>query len=321
MAVQWLTRAPSAPRAATRQDKGPPLRAVLRQHWPLYAMLVPAFVLLALFSFYPLWGLSAAFVKYNPFKGLAGSEWVGLGNFRKVLTMRQAWPILRNTLGIASGKILGVELGAIVLALMLNEVRPKPYKQLVQTLTTLPHFLSWVIVGGIMTQILTSTGFVNVALGWLGIAPVRFLGDARIFLWTVIASGSWKEFGFEAVIYLAALTGINPDLYEAAAVDGAGRWARLRHVTLPGIRPTIVLLFCLSLGGVLYAGFDQLLVLQNPLVYSTGDILDTFVYRVGLKDANISIATTVGLVQSVVGFGLILLSYWLADRLADYRIF
>lgn len=284
-------------------------------------MLIPAAVFLALFHFYPLWGIGLAFVEYNPFKGLRGSPFVGLDNFKQVFTMRESWPIFRNTVVIAVGKIISGQLAALIFALLLHQVSTRYFKRVVQTMTTLPHFLSWVIVGGIMVQILSTTGGINAILQSMGLDPIRFLGNVKIFPWTLILSETWKEFGFGSVIYLAALTQINPDLYEAAAVDGAGRGARLRYITLPGISGTIVLMSCLSLGSVLNAGFEQVLVLMNPIVYATGDIIDTYVYRVGLLGSNFSLATAVGLIKSFLGFALILLSYWLADRLANYRVF
>ncbi len=297
------------------------LRAIWQQHWLLYVMLLPALVLLALFNYYPLWGLALAFVDYNPFGGLAGSPFVGLQNFATIFGGQEFWQILRNTVWIATGKIVAGQVAAIVLALLVYEITWRFYRRVLQTLTTLPYFLSWIIIGGVMVQVLSTTGTVDQALAAMGIRPIQFLGDAAIFPWTMIALDTWKGFGFGAVIYLAALTNINPDLYEAAAVDGAGRKARLWHITLPGITPTIVLMSCLSLGSVLNAGFEQILVLYNPVVYQTGDILDTYVYRYGILQANYSIATTVGLLKSVAGFFLILLSYWLADRFAGYRIF
>jgi len=176
-----------------------------------------------------------------------------------------------------------------------------------------------------MAQILARAGGVNQVITALGLPAIPFLGNAKIFPWTMIFSEVWKGFGWGAVIYLAALTGIHPELYEAAAVDGAGRWARLWHITLPGISSTIVLMSCLALGGVLNAGFEQILVLYNPMVYKTGDIIDTYVFRVGLVGQggmpDFSLGTAVGLFKSVIGFALIMLSYWLADRFANYRIF
>jgi putative aldouronate transport system permease protein len=301
--------------------KGRSFRDVWRQHWMLYVMLIPALVMLLLFQLYPLWGISIAFVKYNPFRGLAGSEFVGLSNFVDVFTRPQTFEIIRNTLYIAVGKIIVGQITAVVFALLVHEVRFRPYQRIVQTLTTLPHFLSWIIVGAVLINILSGSGAINSFLTTLGLPPIGFLRDKMVFPWTLILSDVWKGFGFGAIIYLAALTQINPELYEAAAVDGAGRWARLRYVTLPGISGIIVLMACLSLGNVLNAGFEQVLVLYNPVVYATGDIIDTYVYRVGLLGNNYELATVVGLFRAMIGFILIMLSYWLADRYANYRIF
>lgn len=306
-------------------EKKPPLRSVLRKDWMLYAMLLPALVLLLLFRFYPMWGILIAFKDYKFALGIMGSPWVGLDNFNTFFASRDAMNIIRNTVVISLGKIVLGTLASIVFALMLNEVRSRAFKRITQTATTLPHFLSWVIVGGIMIQILSSSGVVNRGLNALGMETVRFLGNPNIFPWTLILSDVWKGFGFGAVIYLAALTGINPELYEAAAVDGAGRLARIRHIALPGILPTIILMSCLSLGSILNAGFDQVLVLYNPTVMKTGDIIDTYVFRVGLVGQsgflNYGLASAVGLMKSIVGFFLIVASYWLAGKFANYRIF
>ena len=296
-------------------------RQVLQQHWMLYVMLIPAFVMLILLQLYPLWGISVAFVDYNLFQGLSGSEFVGLDNFAQVFGRPQTFNVIRNTIFIAVGKIVLGQLAAISFALLVHEVRFPLYNRLVQTVTTMPHFLSWIIVGAVLVTLLGTDGPVNGLLKLLGLQPIGFLRDKGIFPWTLILSDVWKGFGFGAVIYLAALTQIDPTLYEAAAVDGAGRGARLRHITLPGIAPTIILMAALSLGNVLNAGFDQILVLYNPVVYATGDIIDTYVYRVGLLEINYEIATVVGLFKAVVGFILILTSYWLAGKYANYRIF
>jgi len=204
-------------------------------------------------------------------------------------------------------------------------VRSHFFKRTVQTMTTLAHFLSWIIIGGMMVQILSTKGAVNQIVTSFGLEPIRFLSDPAVFPWTLIGLETWKEFGWGAVIYLAALTNINPELYEAAAVDGADRFQRMRHITLPGIKTLIILMSCLSLGGILSAGFEQVLVLYNPVVYKTGDILDTYIYRVGLVGSggmpDYSLGTAVGLLQGGVGFVLILVSYWLADKFANYRVF
>jgi putative aldouronate transport system permease protein len=308
-------------RRARVRDGDRSIRAALKRHWILYLMLVPAAVMLLLFHFLPLWGISIAFVDYNLFKGLSGSEFVGLKHFEAVFSRPQTWEVLRNTVFIAVGKIVLGLVAAVGFALLVHEVKFKPYQRIVQTITTFPHFLSWVIAGAVLVNILSSDGLLNSALDGLGLGTVGFLRDKTTFPWTLILSDVWKGFGFGAVIYLAALTQIDPHLYEAAAVDGAGRLARLRHITIPGITPIIILMACLSLGSVLNAGFDQILVLYNPVVYATGDIIDTYVYRVGLLELSYEIATVVGLFKSGVGFVLILTSYWLADRFANYRIF
>ncbi len=306
-------------------EKNPSLRSVFKKDWMLYAMLVPALVMLILFHFYPMWGILIAFKDYKFAEGILGSPWVGWQNFQTFFASRNAGNIIRNTVVISMGKIILGQITAVVFALMLNEVRPRLFKRLTQTATTLPHFLSWVIIGGIMIQVLGTSGLVNKGLTALGLDAVRFLGKPSVFPWTLILSDVWKGFGFGAVIYLAALTGINPELFEAAAVDGAGRFQRIRYITLPSILPTIILMACLALGSILNAGFDQVLVLYNPSVMRTGDIIDTYVYRVGLIGEggliNYGLASAVGLMKSVVGFFLIVASYWLAGKFANYRIF
>ena len=294
---------------------------VWRQHWMLYVFLIPAAVALVLFHYVPLYGIAIAFLRYNPARGILGSPFVGLANFARFLGRAAGLEVLRNTLVIAVSKIIVGQVAAICFALLLNEMKGAAFRRIVQTTTTFPYFVSWVIIGGVMLQILSSSGPVNTVVKAFGAQPIRFLGRPSVFTWTLVFSDAWKGFGFSAVIYFAALTAISPDLYEAAVVDGAGRWSRMRHVTLPGIGPTVILMSCLALGGILNAGFEQVLVLYNPRVYATGDIIDTYVYRIGLLERDYGLGAAVGLFRSVIGFFLILLSYWLADRLADYRIF
>ena len=307
-----------APRLEARKQS---FRVIWAQHWEMYLMLIPSAIFLALFRFFPMWGISIAFVDFNPFAGVLKSKFVGLDNFLRFFRSPNALPILRNTVFIAVGKIIVGEICAIIFALLINEVRVQAYRRVAQTLTTLPHFMSWVIIGGIMVSVLSTTGLVNQLIMALGLPAVKFLGSPAVFPWTLIGLEAWKGFGWGAIIYLAALTNINPELYEAAAVDGANRWQRIRHITLPGISSTIILLACLNLGNILNAGFEQILVLMNPLVETTGDIIDTYVYRVGLLRSDWSVGAAVGLFKSIIGFALILLSYYLADRLANYRIF
>lgn len=293
----------------------------VRRHLPLYLMLLPAVLGLVVFSYYPMYGLRIAFQDYDPLLGFDGSPWVGFGIFRRLLSLPDTWTILRNTVIIASGKIVLGQLLAIAFALMLNEIRVNWYKRTIQSLSYLLHFLSWLLFGGILLDLLSLDGVVNRGLGAVGLSPVFFLGNPTVFPATLIVSDVWKEFGWSAIIYLAALTGIDPALQEAAAVDGATRWQRVLHINLPGIMPTIVLLATLNLGWVLNAGFEQVLVLYNPAVYGTGDIIDTYVYRTGLLGFQYSLGTAVGLLKSVTGLVLITFAFYLARRFANYRIF
>jgi putative aldouronate transport system permease protein len=291
------------------------------RNWPLYAMISPALIVLALFHYYPMYGVIIAFQDFNPGLGFAQSPWVGLQNFEFMLALPDFGQIFLNTLVISVGKIISVQVVSIVFALMLNEVRSVFFKRAVQTFVYLPHFLSWIVLGGILFDILSAQGLANQTLGVLDIKPILFLGSNDWFQPTLIISNLWKEAGWAAIIYLAGLTGLDPALYEAAAIDGAGRWQRILHVTIPGILSLILLIACLDLGHVLNAGFEQVLTLYNPAVYSTGDILDTWVYRQGLISAQYSLAAAVGLVKSGLSFVLIIVSYWLALKVSDYRIF
>lgn len=286
-----------------------------------YFMMIPGFVWLTLFSIVPMFGIIIAFQNYNPGQGVFGSEFVGFETFEYMFSLNDTYSVFFNTIFIAIMKIVGNLFVPLVFALMLNEVRYLGLKRSIQTIVYLPHFLSWVILGGVLLDIFGFQGPVNQLLVMFGMDPILFFGRADLFPFLVVGSDIWKEFGFNTIIYLAALTGINPALYEAAGIDGASRLRMLWHVTLPGIRTTAVLLAVLSLGNVLNAGFDQIFNLYNPLVYSTGDIIDTWVYRAGLLNLQYELATAVGLLKSVAGFILISLSYYLAYRFTKYRIF
>lgn len=291
----------------------------LAKHY--YAMMIPGFVWLVLFSIVPMGGILMAFQDYNPGSGLFGSPWVGLAHFEYLFQLSDAFEIFRNTIVIAVLKILGNLFFPLVFALLLNELRIKVRKKGIQTISYLPHFLSWVILGGIMFDMFSLSGPVNQLIAAAGGKPIAFFAKPEIFTWLVVFSDVWKEFGYNAIFYLAALTAISESLYESASIDGATRWQQLWTITIPGIQTTVILLAALSLGNVLNAGFDQIFNLYNPVVYSTGDIIDTWVYRAGLIDLQYSLATAAGLLKSVVGFFLIILSYFLADKYAHYRIF
>lgn len=293
----------------------------LRKELPLHFMLLPSLILLFIFSYIPMLGIVIAFQDYSPATGFANAPFVGLANFEYVFQLPSFGSVIRNTLLIAVFKIVLHLIIPIAFALLLNEVCCARFKKVVQTITYLPHFLSWVILGGILVDILSpSTGVVNQILGWFGVEPIFFLGEPSIFPYTVIFSDVWKEMGFNAVIYLAALTGIDPTYYEAAVVDGASRWKQTIYITLPCLVPTIILLATLSLGNVLNAGFDQVYNLYSISVYSTGDIIDTFVYRLGLKDFQFSPSTAVGLFKGVISTVMIVLSYTIAYKTTGYKI-
>ncbi|GAA3407077.1 ABC transporter permease [Paenibacillus hodogayensis] len=294
----------------------------LRSEWPFHLMLVPGLLIILVYSYGPMAGIVMAFQNFVPVFGLWKSDWVGFDNFAYVFSLPDTLKVVWNTLAIAIMKIAAGLVAPVATSLLLNEVRQKWFKRSVQTLVYMPHFLSWIIVGGILINILSPTqGIVNDVLSLFGVEPVYFLGDNRWFRYVLVVSNEWKEFGFATIVYLAALTSIDPSLYEAAVVDGAARWRQTWHITLPGMRPVIVLMATLSLGSVLNAGFDQVFVLYSPQVYETGDIIDTMVYRMGLQQMQYSVATAVGLFKSVVSLLLISVSYWLAYRFANYRIF
>ncbi|RED54994.1 ABC transporter permease [Cohnella phaseoli] len=289
---------------------------------PLHLMMLPAVVLLILFSYLPMVGIVLAFERFNPSKGFFGSPFVGWDNFKYVMNMPGIGQVMWNTVYISLMKIVAGLIAPIAFALLLNEIVGNKIKRTIQTLIYLPHFLSWVILGGIMIDILSpSGGLLNSLLGTFGIEPIFFLGNERMFPYVLVLSDVWKEFGFGTIIYLAAITSINPSLYEAALCDGASRFKQTLHITLPGMAPIIVLMMTLSLGNVLNAGFDQVFNLYSPVVYRTGDILDTLVYRLGLLDAQYGVATAVGLFKSVVSTCFIVVSYLCAYRFANYRIF
>ncbi|OPJ64200.1 ABC transporter permease [Clostridium oryzae] len=286
-----------------------------------WIMMAPGYIWLILFSIVPMFGIIMAFQDFNPSIGIFKSPWIGLENFRYMFSMDDVRQVFINTIIIAVGKLIGNLIIPLIFALLLSELTIKKLVRPIQTIAYLPYFLSWVILANIVLNIFGVVGPINSFLGLFGIKPIVFFGRADMFRPLVIWSDIWKGFGYNAVIYLAALTGIDPALHEAAAIDGAGRFKRLLHVTLPGIKTTVILLAILSLGNILNAGFDQIYNLYNPLVYSTGDIIDTWVYRAGLVNLQYSLATAVGLLKSVVSFILIIISYVLADKFTGYKIF
>ena len=294
-----------------------------KRELPLHLMILPALILVMIFSYTPMAGLVIAFQKFIPSKGMFGDQqWVGLGNFKYVFSLPGFNQALKNTVVIAFWKIILGLAVPIVFALLLNEVSRSGFKRTVQTIVYLPYFLSWVVLGGIFLDMLSpSSGIINQIITALGGKSIFFLGDNRYFTPTLIVTDIWKNFGYGAIVYLAAILGIDTDLYEAAQIDGANRWRQTWHITLPGILSTIVLMTVLSMADILNGGFDQIYNLYSPAVYSTGDILDTFVYRLGIERTQFALSTAAGLFKSGVSLVFITASYWMADRFAGYRIF
>ena len=291
----------------------------LKKEASFHVMLLPAMILLLIFSYFPMVGVVMAFQNFVPSGGVLQfftSDWVGLENFRYIFALEQFRSALWNTLVIAVAKIVTLIVVPLILALLLNEVRNKAFKKTVQTIVYIPYFLSWVILGGILTDLLSPTsGIINKLITTLGGESIYFLGDNRYIQGVLVVSNIWKEAGYNTVIFLAALTGIDQSSYEAASIDGAGRWKQMLHITLPGILPMVMLVTILGLG------FDQVLNLYSPITYEKADIIDTLVYRMGLQQLQYSVSAAVGLFRSVVSFILISVSFALATKFANYEIF
>ena len=298
-------------------------RGRLKRELPFHLMLLPGVIIVFIYMYIPLSGLIIAFQKFVPAKGLFGNQkWIGWDNFIYLYNLPGAISALRNTVIIAFFKIVLHLVIPITVSILLNEITKTWFRRTAQTLIYLPHFLSWIILGGILIDILSpSDGIVNRLLGLFGVEPIFFLGSNDYFRGTLIVTDVWKEFGFNTIIYLAAITNIDPNQYEAATIDGANRFQKMLYITLPNMRMIIVLMMVLSLGNVLNAGFDQVYNLYSKQVYSTGDILDTFIYRIGLLDAQFGVATAMGMFKSVVSTIFISTSYYCAYKFADYRIF
>ncbi|WP_256756891.1 sugar ABC transporter permease [Cohnella sp. WQ 127256] len=301
------------------------LKRELKRNYALYLMLLPAIILVLVYSYGPMAGLAIAFEKFTPSKGIFGSEWVGWKNFEYVIGLPETIHILWNTVYIALMKIVAGLIFPILIAILLNELKIKWFKRSIQTVIYMPYFLSWIIVGGILYDMLGREGIVNTFLSYFNVSNIFFFGNDTLFPYLLVTTDLWKTFGYATIIYLAAIVSINPTIYEAAIVDGASRWRQTLHVTLPGMAPIIVLLATLSIGNVLNAGFEQVLVLTNnntnTLVLNSGEIIDTFVYRLGIANAQYGLATAVGLFKSCVSFFFVSLSYFLAYKLINYRIF
>lgn len=296
-------------------------RPRIRKYLPLYVMLAPVLIYYIIFAYGPMFGLVIAFKDYNVFDGIAGSPWVGLKHFRQFFGSMFAPRIIRNTLMISLFDLLFGFTAPIILALMFNEVTSARFKKTAQTISYLPYFISTVVIVSMFVKFLSlDGGLINRVLNLFGKESVYFLNESKYFWGLYTGMNLWKGLGWGTIIYLSSLTAINPELYEASYVDGAGRWRQLWHITLPGITNTIVVLFILRLGGLLSVGYESIILMYNPTIYETADVISTYVYRRGLQDADYSFATAVGLFQSVIGFVLVVLTNRISRRVSDISI-
>jgi putative aldouronate transport system permease protein len=307
----------SGPVTGLRQQRS--TRATLTRMWfyrYVYLLMLPGLLFFFVFHYIPMWGIVIAFQDFRLWQGLLGSPWVGFANFEHFFTGPYFWRLMRNTLLISGLNLVFVFPSSIILALLLNEVRSRFYKRAIQTVSYFPHFISWVVIGGLLIYLFSvNVGFVTNVLGSLGWPPLKVLGSASAFLPLVVLSNIWKEIGWGAIIYLAAIAGVNQDLYEAATVDGANRFQRALYVTIPSIAPVIIIMLILRVGQILNVNFQQILILvgNDGSLFEVGDVIDTWVYRAAFFQQQMSMATAVGLFKGLIGLALV----WFANRMAN----
>ncbi|MDF2837199.1 MAG: sugar transporter permease [Paenibacillus sp.] len=301
-----------------QRPKGKRFRDIMKRYGALYALFIPVIAYYAIFHYAPMAGVIIAFKNYNFLDGVFGSPWAGMAHFKRFVDNGDFWIVFSNTLVLAFYRILFGFPAPILFAVLLHEMRFVKWRRVFQTVSYLPHFVSWVVVYGLMYNFFSESGFVNSIMNaWTG-ETLPFLSSTEYFRSMFVGSAMWKEMGWSAIIFLAALTRVDPNLYEAASIDGANRWQRLWHITLPGIRSVISIMFILSLGGLLSVSFEQILVMINPQVSSIAEVLDYYIYRVGLLNTNnFSYATAVGLFRSVIAVALVLLANYLAKKMDE----
>jgi len=288
----------------------------------LYALFAPTAILLIVFNYIPIYGIIIAFKDYSVFKGIMESDWVGLTHFKYFLNDDKFWIILRNTLVINFYDLLFGFSAPIIFALLANELYSKKFKRSMQTISYLPHFLSWIVVSGIFYSILSpQSGLFNHFLGWFGFEPIYFMTEPRLFRGLLVFAEIWKNVGWAAILYFAVIAGIDTNLYEAAWIDGASRWRQVIHITIPHMVPMIMLLFLLRLAGIFDVGFERVFLMQNPLVYDVSDVISTYVYRVGLEQSQFSLTTAIGLTQSLLAFLLLITSNRLAKKFTGLGLY
>lgn len=300
------------------------IRSTLEKYYRyryLTLLMIPGIAYYLIFHYAPMFGIQLAFKDFIVMKGIWGSPWVGLKHFRVLFGYPSFWEVFRNTIVISAYKISVGFVMPIIFAILLNEIQHLSYKKVTQTLSYLPHFVSWVVLGGLFKQFLSpSIGPVNIVLKAIGMKPIFFLGDPNWFRFTVVVTSIWKGVGWGSIIYLATIAGIDPQLYEAAIIDGAGRFRRIFHITVPSLAPVITIMLIFALRGIVLDDFDQIFNLYNEAVYSVGDVLSTYIYRVGLQNFEFSLSTAVNLFRNLIAFVLIILANTAAKRINEYGI-
>ncbi|WP_139997631.1 ABC transporter permease [Paenibacillus paridis] len=293
----------------------------LRRNWHLYILLVLPLAYFFLFKYGPMYGVQIAFKDFNFFQGISGSKWIGIDAFKEVFQNQDFFDALRNTVLLNFLDLLVSFPAPLILAIMIYELKTSWFKKMAQTVLYIPHFISWVIIGGIVLQVFgTQSGFINNVLSGLGIGEIPFLTDKKYWLITYLTVGVWQSAGWGTILYLAALTGINKELFEAAEVDGANRFKRILHISLPGLKTTIATLLIINLGNMISIGFDRPFIIGNVAVRDYSDVLSTFVYRIGMESGQITLATAVGLFQALVGLVFLLGANYASKKLADESI-
>lgn len=295
----------------------------IKAHPWLYIMLLPGLIYLLVFNYLPMYGVVIAFKDFNFVKGIFGSQWIGLKNFKELFASEQFLRVFRNSIEFSLLRLLWSFPMPILLALFLNEVRHAKYKKAIQTVVYIPHFISWVVVASLVINLLepTGNGAVNALLGIFGVAPANYLTSSSHFRSIIIIAEIWKGAGWGTIVYLSALSQVDPEIYDAAYIDGANRWQIMRRITFPSITSTVAVMLILRLGGLMNNGFEQIYLLYSPLVYEVADVFETYTYRIGIQGGRYSYSTAVGLFQSVVGFILIMGSNYVSRKLGDSSLF
>lgn len=312
-----MQRENTKPLAKTGKKLGETLNYIKHNRY-FYLLLLPGLVYYIIFHYVPMYGIVIAFKDFNFKKGILGSDWIGLENFRYLFQLDEFWNVFKNSLILSMLRLFASFPASIILALMINEIRHKGYKRVTQTLVYLPHFISWVVLGGIMVNFLSPTwGVINQVLKLFGHEAVFFMGKPSYFRPIIVISSIWKEAGWGTILYLAAMSGINTELYEAATVDGATRFQRMRYVTLPGIRTTIVLSFILKTGSLMSNGFEQIYILQNSQNISVSEVFETYVYKMGLGNGRYSFSTAVGLFTTFISLIAMLVTNFISKKVGE----